>query len=91
MASSKAHWGKWLFNSLISWVVAVANQQRQLKKEKLQATTHIESKQGNYTHKPTKRNFLKKTATQIERKQSPKLKFVLERKKKPKLKTQQDE
>jgi len=33
----------------------------------------------------------KKTATQIERKQSPKLKFVLERKKKPKLKTQQDE
>jgi hypothetical protein len=49
MASSKAHWGKWLSNSLISWVVVVANQQRQLKKEKLQATTHIESKQGNCT------------------------------------------
>jgi hypothetical protein len=55
MASSKAHWGKRLSNFLISWVVVVANQQRHLKKKTLQEKTHIESKQGNYTHKPTKR------------------------------------
>jgi hypothetical protein len=44
LAMSKAHWGKWLSNSLISWVTAIANKQRQLKKEKLQTTTHIENK-----------------------------------------------
>jgi hypothetical protein len=37
------------------------------------------------------REFLKKIATQIERKQSPKQKFVFEKKQKPKLKTHQDE
>jgi hypothetical protein len=27
---------------------------KKLKKEKLRVTTHIENKQGSYTHKPTK-------------------------------------
>jgi hypothetical protein len=63
-----------------------------LKTEKLQVTTHIENKQGSYTHKPTKKNKNKKVATCIGKKQSPKLKCVtFERKKNPKLKTHQDE
>jgi hypothetical protein len=44
---SKAHWGKWLFNSLISWVVATTNQQRQLKREKLQTTTHMKASKAD--------------------------------------------
>ncbi len=47
MALSKAHWGKWLFNSLISWVVATTNQQRQLKREKLQTTTHMKASKAD--------------------------------------------
>lgn len=61
-----------------------------MKREKLQATTHIENKQGKCTHKPTKR-IKKKVTTQIKRKQSPKLKSLFERKQNFELKTHQDD
>jgi hypothetical protein len=71
LASSKAHWGKRLSNSLINWVVLIANQQRHLKKEKLQETTHIERKQGNYTQKTTKRNLKNKLQHKLKENKAP--------------------
>ncbi len=63
MVLGKAHWGKQLSNFFINWITTIPNKQSQLKKEKLQTITHIEHKQGNYTHKPTKRNLKKEVAT----------------------------